>query len=214
MKYIIFDLDGTLSRTDKFMIPSIELAMEKMNISVWTEDAIRCTIGEPVEVTNLKFFAQKKSEEADNFWKLVSGYYRTIFHNSVEEYEGVGDMLDSLHERGYKTAVCSNADEEYIEEVLDKLNLREKIDRVRPIIPGKGKVESLARFLQDENPEFAILVGDRCYDFEAAQANRILFVSCKYGCGTEEELKMADYSINEPLELLDILNEIEKILKN
>lgn len=24
-----FDLDGTLSRTDKFMIPSIELAMEK-----------------------------------------------------------------------------------------------------------------------------------------------------------------------------------------
>ena len=37
MKYIIFDLDGTLSRTDKFMIPSIELAMEKMNISVWTE---------------------------------------------------------------------------------------------------------------------------------------------------------------------------------
>ena len=30
MKYIIFDLDGTLSRTDKFMIPSIELAMEKM----------------------------------------------------------------------------------------------------------------------------------------------------------------------------------------
>lgn len=177
MKYIIFDLDGTLSRTDKFMIPSIELAMEKMNISVWTEDAIRCTIGEPVEVTNLKFFGQKKSEEADNFWKLVSGYYRTIFHNSVEEYEGVGDMLDSLHERGYKTAVCSNADEEYIEEVLDKLNLREKIDRVRPIIPGKGKVESLARFLQDENPEFAILVGDRCYDFEAAQANRILFVS-------------------------------------
>ena len=97
-----------------------------MNISVWTEDAIRCTIGEPVEVTNLKFFGQKKSEEADNFWKLVSGYYRTIFHNSVEEYEGVGDMLDSLHERGYKTAVCSNADEEYIEEVLDKLNLREK----------------------------------------------------------------------------------------
>ena len=194
MKYIIFDLDGTLSRTDKFMIPSIELAMEKMNIPVWTEDAIRCTIGEPVEVTNLKFFGQKKSEEADNFWKLVSGYYRTVFHNSVEEYEGVGDMLDSLHERGYKTAVCSNADEEYIEEVLDKLNLHEKIDRVRPIIPGKGKVESLARFLQDENPEFAILVGDRCYDFEAAQANRILFVACKYGCGTEEELKMADYS--------------------
>ena len=70
MKYIIFDLDGTLSRTDKFMIPSIELAMEKMNISVWTEDAIRCTIGEPVEVTNLKFFfwTEKKAKK-----RIISG---------------------------------------------------------------------------------------------------------------------------------------------
>ena len=73
---------------------------------------------------------------------IIEQYFIILF----EEYEGVGDMLDSLHERGYKTAVCSNADEEYIEEVLDKLDLREKIDRVRPIIPGKGKVESLAPF--------------------------------------------------------------------
>ncbi len=63
-----FDLDGTLSRTDKFMIPSIELAMEKMNISVWTEDAIRCTIGEPVEVTNLKFLDRKKAKK-----RIISG---------------------------------------------------------------------------------------------------------------------------------------------
>lgn len=104
MKYIIFDLDGTLSRTDKFMIPSIELAMEKMNIPVWTEDAIRCTIGEPVEVTNLKFFGQKKSEEADNFWKLVSGYYRTVFHNSVEEYEGKDHFIVIVSE-GYGNPV-------------------------------------------------------------------------------------------------------------
>ena len=81
MKYIIFDLDGTLSRTDKFMIPSIELAMEKMNIPVWTEDAIRCTIGEPVEVTNLKFFGQsnivKKQEQ--ELWYM----YQMIIHQLV-----------------------------------------------------------------------------------------------------------------------------------
>lgn len=29
MKYIIFDLDGTLSRTDKFMIPSMNWQWKK-----------------------------------------------------------------------------------------------------------------------------------------------------------------------------------------
>ena len=51
------------------MIPSIELAMEKMNISVWTEDAIRCTIGEPVEVTNSQiFWTEKKAKK-----RIISG---------------------------------------------------------------------------------------------------------------------------------------------
>ncbi|MCR4746107.1 MAG: HAD family hydrolase [Lachnospiraceae bacterium] len=210
MKYIIFDLDGTLSRTDRFMIPSIELAMKKLSIPLYSEEVIRSTIGEPVEVTNHKLFGKENCEEADIFWGLVSKYYRTAFGDSVEQYKGVGEMLDRLHERGYKTAVCSNADQEYIEEVLGKLSLREKIDKIRPIISAKGKVESLKRFLMDENPEFALLVGDRCYDLEAARANSIFFVGCCYGIGNKEELKDSDYTINEPLELLSVLGEIEK----
>lgn len=89
-----------------------------------------------------------------------------------------------------KSAVCSNADEEYIEEVLDKLNLHEKIDRVRPIIPGKGKVESLARFLQDENPEFAI-ISRRPDVMTLKQRRQIVFclLPVNMDVGTEEELK-------------------------
>ena len=64
MKYIIFDLDGTLSRTDKFMIPSIELAMEKMNIPVWTEDAIRCTIGETGRSDQSQIFWTEKKRRS------------------------------------------------------------------------------------------------------------------------------------------------------
>lgn len=210
MKVIIFDLDGTLSRTDRFMVPSIKLAMEQMGLPVWTDKEILSTIGEPVEETNHRLFGRAKCEMADRFWHEVAHYYDSVFQEAVESYEGTARLLDELHKRKYSTAVCSNADRDYIEEVLGKIGLLSKIDKIRPIIPGKGKIESLSAFLQEEKPEFALLAGDRFYDLEAAKANQTLFVGCLYGCGTKEELKNADYTIDSPLDLLTVLEKIEK----
>ena len=46
MKWVIFDLDGTLSRTDIFIVPSIRAAMEDTGLGEWTTEEIRMTIGE------------------------------------------------------------------------------------------------------------------------------------------------------------------------
>lgn len=208
MKVIIFDLDGTLSRTDRFMVPSIRSAMEQMGLPKWTDKEILSTIGEPVEETNYRLFGKSQCEMADCFWHEVAHYYDAVFHESVESYEGADRLLDELHKQNYRTAVCSNADRDYIEEVLGKIGLLDKIDKIRPIIPGKGKIESLRAFLQEEKPEFALLVGDRFYDLEAARANQTIFVACLYGCGTEEELKNADYTIEKPLDLLTVLKKM------
>ena len=56
MKWVIFDLDGTLSRTDIFIVPSIRAAMEDTGLGEWTTEEIRMTIGERTEETNLKLF--------------------------------------------------------------------------------------------------------------------------------------------------------------
>ena len=201
MKWVIFDLDGTLSRTDIFIVPSIRAAMEDTGLGEWTTEEIRMTIGERTEETNLKLFGQERCARADGFWKLVEHYQENVYKNMETVYDGAQEMLDSLHHRGYRTAVCSNADRDYIEMMLGRLGIRDKIDKIRPVIPGKDKACSLAALLDEIKPEAAVMAGDRIYDVAAAKANRIPSIACLYGCGTWEELKEASCFAQSPAEV-------------
>lgn len=210
MKWIIFDLDGTLSQTDLFMVPAIREAMEICGINMCNDDKIRATIGERVEETNLKFFGEKSCHAAEEFWGCVESLQNNKYADYMETYEGVEEMLDFVHESGYMTAVCSNAEISYIQDVLGKINILTKIDKIRPVIPGKEKTESLRVFLEENKPEFAIMVGDRIYDIDAARENDILSIGCLYGCGDWKELQDADFLVEKPEEISDILERIEK----
>lgn len=208
MKWVIFDLDGTLSRTDRFIVPSIQAAMKEMNMEEWTIEEIRITIGERVEETNLKLFGQESCAQADIFWRRVSYYQDHVYKGMEVVYEGTSELLDSLHNKGYQTAVCSNADQSYIEMMLERLGLQDKIDRIRPVISGKDKVDSLAALLGEINPESAVMVGDRIYDVAAAKANQIPSIGCLYGCGTLEELEEASGIANHPAEIGRLVDEL------
>ena len=173
MKWVIFDLDGTLSRTDIFIVPSIWAAMEDTGLGEWTTEEIRMTIGERTEETNLKLFGEERCARADGFWKLVEYYQDNVYKDMETVYDGVPELLDSLHQKGYRTAVCSNADRTYIEMMLGRLGIRDKIDKIRPVIPGKDKAGSLAALMEEVKPEAAVMVGDRIYDVAAAKANQV-----------------------------------------
>ena len=82
---------------------------------------IRMTIGERTEETNLKLFGEERCARADGFWKLVEHYQDNVYKDMETVYEGVPELLDSLHQKGYRTAVCSNADRTYIEMMLGRL---------------------------------------------------------------------------------------------
>lgn len=213
MKWVVFDLDGTLSCTDAFMVPAIREAMKMCSMPVCSDEEIRLTIGERVEETNIKFFGREQGTDVDTFWDCVGKLQCEKYAGQMKTYEGVEELLDWLHVAGYHVAVCSNADIAYIQEVLMKLGILEKIDKIRPVIPGKDKTESLRVFLEQNNVQFAIMVGDRIYDVDAAKANRILSIGCLYGCGTKSELLGADYSVKNPIEVIDIINNIEKSKK-
>ena len=213
MKWVIFDLDGTLSRTDIFIVPSIRAAMEDTGLGEWTTEEIRMTIGERTEETNLKLFGEERCARADGFWKLVEYYQDNVYKDMETVYDGVPELLDSLHQKGYRTAVCSNADRTYIEMMLGRLGIRDKIDKIRPVIPGKDKAGSLAALMEEVKPEAAVMVGDRIYDVAAAKANQVPSIACLYVCGTREELKEASCFAGSPAEvgrLADTLLYVEK----
>ena len=52
------------------------------------------------------------------------------------------------------------------------------------------------------------MVGDRFYDQQAAIQNGVLFVGCAYGYGKNDELKEANYIINDIRELIEVVKDI------
>ena len=209
---IVFDLDGTLNRTDLYSVPSHLEAMKHF--------------GAPERVMSREFVMSTFGMRADDYVKLLlpgcdekSGceYLRMVadleskkMKKSGKCFDGVPEMLDKLHQMECQTAVCSNASTRYITEVIAAIGIAEKIDYIQHLVKGMNKNGTLKLLLDRVNPPKAIMVGDRIFDIQAAKANNIPSIGCLYGFNREEALQ-ADYTVEKPIEIADI---VEKILKN
>ncbi len=129
-------------------------------------------------------------------------------HGETVLYEGAEEMLATLHERGHRMALFSNACEPYFRAVVDVHRLGRYFDRAlslehavrsRVARHKRGMVKHLARGF-----ERAVVVGDRIHDIEAGQAMGARTVGCLYGFGGADELAEADWHITHPLQLLEL----------
>ena len=106
--------------------------------------------------------------------------------------------------------LCTGKPEPYAREVLRHFSLITYFDDVLgPTFEGKynDKAEGLAELLRRSGAVNCIMAGDRKYDIIAARANRISSAGVLWGYGSKEELNAsgADYMVNSPLELVELI---------
>lgn len=94
-KYILFDLDGTITESGPGIMNSVEYALNKMNREVGERDTLKKFIGPPLTESMEKYYGMSE-EEALLGVKYYQEYYamKGIFENSV--YEGLAETLESL----------------------------------------------------------------------------------------------------------------------
>lgn len=202
-KLIVFDLDGTLNQTENYVVPAMLAALNQLGVTKFNERDILDTIGARDEDTIIKFFGDKAPEYEKTFFEMVENFVESNLH-LYKPYYGVEMMLQSLRERGYSLAICSNAGMNYISKTIHRLQIHEYFDYVQELIVGLTKADTLRLLLNKVRPDAALMVGDRYFDKDAAVANRIPFVGCSFGYGRIHELDGADYLIRSPMELLKI----------
>lgn len=201
----VFDVDGTLNRTEKY---AVRAHMEGMKQFGAPEDIINAD-------TVLSIFGMR----ADDYVKILlpncdqqtgQEYLRYVEKLEIEYmnkygccYDGIEQMLDALHEMGWTTAVCSNAPLKHINHVLNAIGIADKIDVVQHLKRGMDKTGTLAMLLEKEQPELAVMIGDRIYDIQAAKSNGIASIGCLYGFAPQEAEK-ADYTVTQPIEIIEI----------
>ena len=98
-KYILLDLDGTLTDTEEGVVNAFLYSLSKIGVTVDDRSAMRWIIGPPI----IESYKRMLSCSEDEAKKLLAGYReyyndRGIWENSL--YDGVEEMLQKLHESG------------------------------------------------------------------------------------------------------------------
>lgn len=212
LKYILFDLDGTLTESAPGIMNSLKYAFKKLGDSVPDDSVLKKFVGPPLIESFMKFsgFSEEKATMAVDVYREYFAE-KGLFENSV--YEGIPDCLKRLREAGYTLGVATSKPQVFCERILDHFGLTEYFGVIKGIpLDGEDmtKAEVISEALGalgDVDRSEAVMIGDRAYDAVGAEENGVGCIGVLYGYGTEEELigAGAETTVKTPKELADLL---------
>lgn len=216
-QYIIFDLDGTLIKSEEGLYDSITYALERSGVHPGDRKDMKRMIG-PVLWESFQKFYNMSAEEADRANALfVEAYEREGIYNA-SVYEGVEQMLQSLRDAGRILLVVTAKPRDMAEIVLNHTGINQYFQAV--IGPAredkktdKGSLlrkalDFLAKTRTDHFiKEQAVMVGDRMFDIDGAGEAGIHSIGVLYGYGDRQELvdAGATWTANTPAEVVELI---------
>ncbi|MBR6308586.1 MAG: HAD hydrolase-like protein [Lachnospiraceae bacterium] len=214
-KYILFDLDGTISDPKVGICTSVQTALKKFGISVPDINTLTPFIGPPLR-DSFRDFYHIKPEDMEDCIAAYRARFSTVglFENDL--YDGIPELLKTLKENGRKLALASSKPRVFVEKILNHFGISEYFD----VIMGseldgtrENKSEIIAECLRlfgiDPSGDLSkvVMVGDRKYDVEAAVAAGLPNIAVSYGYGSKEELTKAGAEV-----IAGTVKELENIL--
>lgn len=204
-KAVIFDLDGTLYRTETSFYPAIRIFLNRYDLTVPVTSFLNGFIGEPGHV----FVKWIESLSIDKPVKQLLHEFDDVELDFVkrngELYDDVINVLKRLSQAGFGMGVCSNGSSKYINLIITKFDLAQYMEIVKyPLNSNSTKPVMLAEIKDALRPDIGYMVGDRYHDIQAADANGFISVGATYGYG-KDDVRDADHTIDNFAQLLDIV---------
>jgi len=202
-KYILLDLDGTVTDSAEGVINSVAYALEKLGCPVDDKSTLMKFIGPPLTESFKEFYGFD-----ENTISRGVGYYREyytdtgIYQNRL--YDGIEHLLKTLKANGKTVILATSKPEVYARRILDRFNVSRYFD----IIAGSTldaerntKTDVLKYILQTagmSDLSEAVMVGDRKHDIIGAHDVGLGCIAILYGYGNQAEFEEygADYIIN------------------
>ena len=211
LKYIFFDLDGTLTNPSEGITNSVAYALKYYNIAAEDKMELYKFIGPPLAQSFSDFYgfsAEKSIEAVEKYREYFAD--RGIFENVV--YQGVPELLSSLKAAGFSLAMATSKPEVFAKRIADKFGLTQYFDFIGGSLldnsrTDKGEVIEYVLTSLGADREKTVMVGDRCHDILGAKKCGVLSTGVLYGFGNREELQKAgaDFIVSTPSELQNLL---------
>jgi phosphoglycolate phosphatase len=190
VRFVLIDLDGTLSDSAPGILASLRRAFVDVGVPPLDERTERSLLGPPFHESLPPLVG------ADRVPAIVDAYrrhYETAMFDTTL-YDGVLDVLTDLRDRGMTLAVATSKPEYFAVPIVERLGIAgffatvggDALDGSRGT---KAKViaEALLR-LGSPDPAEVLMLGDRSHDVDGAHAHGIDCLGAGWGYATPGEL--------------------------
>lgn len=195
-KYVLFDLDGTLTDSQAGIINSIEYMLEFYGIHIEDRSQLRPWLGPPLKESLMKYYGFEEGKALEGVAKYREYFDRQgIFENKV--YPGIEDMLKKLKEKGCQLYVATSKPETAALRIMEHFDLSKYFTYIggATLDDSRTKKGAVIQYVLERtgaaDKDEVIMVGDRENDVMGARENGIQVIGALYGYGTREELEAA-----------------------
>lgn len=211
-KYILFDLDGTLTDPKIGITKSVSYALVKMGIESPSLDELTKFIGPPLMVSFKEYYGMSE-QEVDKAIEFFREYFKVngMFENEV--YEGIKDLLKELKKMKKTLLVATSKPTVFAIKIMEHF----EIDTYFDLIVGSNLdgtrankwevIEEVISKYPEISSENAVMIGDRKHDIIGAIKVGLDSIGVEYGYGSYEELidAGATYVVKDVLKLKSLL---------
>jgi len=208
---LIFDLDGTLYRTETSFLETVRRVFREHGIAPPGGSEIMANVGD----TFADFLAWMKPHgfaiPSEVLGQRIAEIEFEAIRESGQAYPGVRETLRTLKARGYMLAICTNGDAPYAEAVLRRIGVHDQFDAIRTFEDESLPKPAMVAELQTAfHPLRTVMIGDRSHDIEAGRANGCAVIGAAYGFGAPEEIESADVVLRSITDLPHHLERLER----
>ena len=199
-KHILFDLDGTIVRSDPGITRGVQKSLEHFGIYEEPEN-LKKFVGPPLVESYTKLYGLSLLQY-EKALEIFHEYYRSTGIFECELYEGIEEMLKVLSVE-YRLYIATSKPEREARRVIEHFGL----DKYFTFIGGSdgdfntkrstkaAVIEYVLKSNNIEDKTAAIMVGDKVHDIVGANTVGLKSIGILYGYGSMEEFDKANYIV-------------------
>lgn len=213
LKYVLFDVDGTVSDTSEGILNGLMYALPRIGLPLPADkNDLRPMIGPPLVRSFQNFFGVSE-EVAREGLRQYRDYYGPIGTKECVPYPGIPALLAELRERGLAVMTATSKAEPFARAALEHLSLTDAFDFMgcADLEDKRREKEDVIAYVRAHFPDMdasnTVMIGDRVYDVIGAHLNSLPVVYCAWGYAQPGELEghAPDYTVHTVEELRRLL---------
>lgn len=197
-KYILFDLDGTLTDPKEGITKCVQYALADFGIDEPNMNDLLKFIGPPLTDSFHDYYGFDE-EQCQRAVKKYRERYKTVGLFENVPLEGADKMLKTLKDSGKILAVATSKPEPFSVRILDKFEMSQYFETIAGCeLDGRRNTkaevieEALKRLgVTEEMKSQAVMIGDRKHDIIGAKKCGLDSIGIKVGYAEEGEFEAA-----------------------